>query len=623
MMKKIWFAWIVVILTFQLSGTEFVHASGGFTQQSEQLVEELHKYFPQVSGTIVSVRDEKLFVDIGNSEPIIVGAQLALLDEGIEIVDPKTKKVLGRYEEQIGTIQILEIMEQFSVAKVLWTKPGTEAIQGNHVGGFSGKVKVAVLPILNLTEETVQTNLAYDLFVRTMASDERFAVFDEADLKSAAVKAGVSPSDMTQKEALADINDVLKAHTFLQLTLRPDAGNILVQALLLSDSGENIGSAQEIVREYADLQPRTRSEKQPAISQTESAPQSQPFSEKPSTVSHTATEQEAIWMSEILKKRAHKIASGDLTGNGKTEVVLATRTDLELFEHAALGEKDSLRPLNKIEGFNDAFILALGIADMNGNGREEIFMTTLRSITAETRVFEYRSGTFEEIWRTKGTALRVLRSPKGKKFLVGQSTTASVTLGFLSGKVAEYAWDGNDYTRRKALNIPGRVKLFGFTLADLDQNTPNATLYFDKYNRINVFQGGERIERTGSYEGYWIPVEREGEDEKNVLRIAGNIELTTLGPEQQVHLVVFENLSPFKFIQGLPLYSGSRICVLKWTGTEFTQTFQSEEADGYIVDYTVADVDNDGQQEAVLAKVLKSDDLFRTPESQIMVYELE
>ena len=40
-------------------------------------------------------------------------------------------------------------------------------------------------------------------------------------------------------------------------------------------------------------------------------------------------------------------------------------------------------------------------------------------------------------------------------------------------------------------------------------------------------------------------------------------------------------------------------------------------------DYAVADVDNDGKPEAVFVTVLKGDDWFKTPQSQIMVYELE
>ncbi|MCP4404399.1 MAG: VCBS repeat-containing protein, partial [bacterium] len=469
-------------------------------------------------------------------------------------------------------------------------------------------------PLINLTEKPIQADSAYELFTEAMRSDERFLVFDEADIKSAAIKAGIAPSDIARKQTLAAINTILEAHNFLQLTLRADADNILAQALLLDAGGEETGSVQELVREYSDLQQQVSPEKVPATSQAETPVPAQSESEPV---------RYASWTSETLRMRAYKIAVGDLTGDGKNEVIVATRTDLDLFEHAVLGEKDSFRPLTKIRGYNDAQILAVGIADINGNGREEIFLTTLRSVSAEVRVFEFNSGKFEEIWKAKGIAMRIIRSPEGKKTLVGQKTTASISLDFLSGKISEYAWTGDDYARQHALRVPGRVKIFGFTLADLDRNGKHAVLFYDKFDRIDVFRDGERIWRSRRSEAYRIPMLRKDEDERDERRIPGRIELATLGAEQAMHLILFENLSPFRFIKGLPLYNKSRLHVLRWTGETFARDFQSEDSGGYIVDYAVADVDNDGQQEVALAMVLKGDDLFKTPQSRIMVYELE
>jgi hypothetical protein len=603
-MKKVYFRPLFFIVLL-LIGIESAYAAGEFEQTSEQLVAKLHTFFPDVRGTVVSVQDNTVFIDVGTEKKISVGAQLALLQEGVEIVHPKTKKVLGKYEKPVGAIQITEIMEQFSVAKILWMEPDTEIVQGSTVAGFPGKIKIAVLPVINLTEKTINVDSAYNLFVGTMKADERFMVFDEADIKAAALKAGLSPDAITQKPALPDINTVLHAHNFLQITLQPDADNILVQAILLSATGEEIGNAQELVREYADLQqPKTMSGGQQELSQQQ-------------------TTQEKYWTSDILRTKAHKIAVGDLTGDGKNEMVVATRTDLEVFEHGLIGEKESFLPLTRIEGYNDALILSLGIGDINGNGCGEIVITTLRTVSAEVRVFEYTEGKFKEIWRTKGIAMRVIHSPVGKTYLVGQKTTSSISMDFLTGKISEYAWDGNDYSRQKTLHIPGRVNLFNFTLADINKDGSNEVLSYDQFDRISLFQGEQRRWRSRSIEPYKMSLLRKGEDEDRAQRLSGRPELTTFGPDNGIYLVVFENLRPFKFIEGLPLYKGSQFYVLRWNGETFVQEFKSDEFESYTVDYAVADVDNDGKQEVALAMVLKGDDFFRTPQSQIMIYELE
>ncbi len=73
----------------------------------------------------------------------------------------------------------------------------------------------------------------------------------------------------------------------------------------------------------------------------------------------------------------------------------------------------------------------------------------------------------------------------------------------------------------------------------------------------------------------------------------------------------------------MPIYNGSRFLIFRWNGEKFTEEVTSEEFDGYITDYAVADIDQDGEQEIVLAMVLKGDNFFKTPQSQIVVYELE
>ncbi|PID58332.1 hypothetical protein CSB45_04500 [candidate division KSB3 bacterium] len=605
----------LVVLALQFVCAQGTCAQEEFARKSKLLIQELHTFFPVVTGTVVSVRDEHIFIDIGLHENIRVGAQLALLAEGIEIVDPKSQKVLGKYEEQIGAIQLTEIQEQFSVAKALWTEATTEIAPGTHVGSIPGKVKVAILPIADQTEQELQTDSAYEFFVDAMRADGRFTVLDAADIKAAAITAGLASFSDLDRQALSRINTSLEAQNFLQLSFQADADTILMQALLLSKDGREIGKAQEILRDHAALQQRVTPEK--------SALRQDVQQEVPVAETQPAAKQTLAWFSEILPIRVHKIAVGDLTGDGRNEVILATQNDLKLFEYARLGEKDAFRPLTTMKGYNDAKILALGVADINGNGREEIFLTTLRSVSAELRVFEFDSGTFREIQRNNGIVMRILRSPEGEKILVGQRTSASTSLDFLSGKISVYTWDGNNYSRHRTLNVPGRVDIFGFTTADLDGDGSKALLYYDDFDRVDVLREGTRLWRSRKNEAYRIPVVRKGEDPKKGRRIPGKIELVALGQDRHVHLILFENLSPFRFIEGLPLYNASRIHVLRWTGESFERIFQSEDSDGYTVDYAVADVDNDGRQEVVLAKVLQGDDFFKRPKSQLMVYELD
>ncbi len=617
----------VVFLVFVtvLMNLEILNAAGEFEQISQQLVAKLHKYFPQIRGTIVSVQDDTVFIDIGIEQEISAGAQFALLEEGIEITHPTTNEVLGTYEKQIGVLQVIDVREQFSVARILWQEPEVRITQGTTIGGFPGKMKVALLSVENHTDTDVRKLAAYTSFVQALHADARFTVFEEADIRTAALKAGLSADIIPDKDVLAQLEAVLHPHNFLQLSFQSLTDTLLATITLFSSNGEKIGSVQEIMPESAVLQLSTEvlshqfSQATAAVDTQQLAltqdPEQPPLKQK---------KQDRFWTSDFLRMKAHKIAVGDLIGDGENEMVVSTPTDLEIYEHGAMGEKDGFFQVGKIEGYNDALILALGIGDINQNGRAEIFITTLRTVSAEVRVFEYRDGKFREIWETKGIAMRIIHTPAGKTLLVGQKTTSSISMNFLTGKLSVYMWDGNDYTRKERLNVPGRVDIFGFSLADVNKDGREEVLFYDRFDRIDMFRGAARQWRSrGAYEPYKMYLVRKGEDEKKGRQIPGRIELTRLGTDRDLRLILFKNLRQFKFIKGLPLYNGSRLYIFRWNGETFVLEFTSEEFESYIVDYAVADVDNDGKQEVALATVLKGDNFFKTPQSQIMVYELE
>ncbi|MBD3308487.1 hypothetical protein GF339_18825, partial [candidate division KSB3 bacterium] len=495
-----------------------------FERKSQQLVAELHTYFPQVQGVVVSVQDDTVFLDLGLEHHLLPGAQLAVLQEGVEIIHPKTQEVLGTYEKQIATLQVTDVMEQFSIARILWRAPDAEIAQGSRVGAFSGRVKLAVLPVENLTETDLSPITAYTLFVRTLQADDRFTVFDEADLKAAALEADLDPAAIAQGTNLTALNAVLHADTFLRLELHPDAENLLTRVILLAENGQEIGSVQEIVRDAAALQQPPASVESPPDQPAETAPPVEPVATPAPTpqppvaeslepvpslpITKNVLQEEAaaelpFWTSDILRIKANKLTVGDLTGDGENEVILSTRTDIEIFQHGILGVKDSFFSVGQIEGYNDALIIALGAADINQNGRAELFVTTFRNSNAQVRVFEYTDGKFEEIWERIGLILRVIHTPEGKTYLVGQKTTRSLSADLFVGNVSEYEWNGSEYDHKAPLNVPGRFDIFGFTLADLDHNGREEAIRYNRLDNIEVFKGRERIWRSRpSYEGY-------------------------------------------------------------------------------------------------------------------------
>ena len=253
-------------------------------------------------------------------------------------------------------------------------------------------------------------------------------------------------------------------------------------------------------------------------------------------------------------------------------MAITSQTDIEIYEHGIIGEKDSFHLLNRIEGFNDTLILSLDVGDFNQNGRAEIFLTTLRTLSTDVQVFEYEDGRFREIWSKKGIVLRVVHRPDQAPVLVGQSSTASLSFDLLTGKLYEYTWNGSEYARQDALDIPGRVdRIFGMTLTDVDQNGVDDVLYYDQYDRIQLLQNGKLQWRSRSYEPYNMNAIRKKEDENTIRKAPGRIELTRIAADTDLRLVLINNLRAFKILKGLPMYNGSKFLIFRWNARNLSK----------------------------------------------------
>ncbi len=72
----------------------------------------------------------------------------------------------------------------------------------------------------------------------------------------------------------------------------------------------------------------------------------------------------------------------------------------------------------------------------------------------------------------------------------------------------------------------------------------------------------------------------------------------------------------------LKLFTSSEIYNLEWDGMGMAENWRTKKINGYIADYCIKDIDNDGKPEIVLALVLSVGASLRD-KSVIVVYKLE
>jgi hypothetical protein len=71
------------------------------------------------------------------------------------------------------------------------------------------------------------------------------------------------------------------------------------------------------------------------------------------------------------------------------------------------------------------------------------------------------------------------------------------------------------------------------------------------------------------------------------------------------------------------MYHRSEIQNLAWNGISLVENWRTKKIDGYLSDFQVKDVDNDGDNELVVAVILRYDIMQTKVKSVVLVYELK
>jgi hypothetical protein len=70
-------------------------------------------------------------------------------------------------------------------------------------------------------------------------------------------------------------------------------------------------------------------------------------------------------------------------------------------------------------------------------------------------------------------------------------------------------------------------------------------------------------------------------------------------------------------------FTKSRVIAMQWDGFDLSEKWRTSEQGGYLADFTLADADNDGQNELVMAIKYSQKNLIQKGRSTVVIYELD
>ena len=346
---------------------------------------------------------------------------------------------------------------------------------------------------------------------------------------------------------------------------------------------------------------------------------------------------QGFWMSQKILTEFKGMDVGDVNGDGLNEVVVIDKNNVYIYQKAG----NELKLLEKIPGKSYDNYLAVDVADINKDGVKQIFVTSLNNTLLDSFVLEFKNGKYVKIASDIRWFLRVLDTPSGIPILIGQG------YGFdkpFDTPIHEIVWRDGKYVDDQKMKIPLGLSIYGLTIDNLGTGgSGEKIIALDELDYLCIFEkttkpltrmftfgfsNNDLIWRSddvfGGSNNYFENIDktRPEENEKSAF-VNLRIHTYDTNKDGKKEIIIVKNLSSVgRVFKHLKLFTSSEIYNLEWDGMGMAENWRTKKINGYVADYCIKDIDNDGKPEIVLALVLSVGASLRD-KSVIVVYRLD
>jgi TolB-like protein len=337
-----------------------------------------------------------------------------------------------------------------------------------------------------------------------------------------------------------------------------------------------------------------------------------------------------MWKSPNFDYLINGMAIGDVDADGHSEIVVVSPDRIYIYRH----EEERLTEVARQDIGSLRYNIGVDLADLNGNGRAEIFVTALsidkRSV--QSHVWEFSDKGLTEIAQDLPWFFRMSDLPVRGRILMGQQSRLYQPY---RGGIFEMGWDGGAYTPQNPVKIPrgsASINVLGAALGDVQNNGEETLVAYDQNNRIVIVSpGGQSFWKSGDkFGGNTLYVAGEITDNgqvKNPIYLPTRIlvresDKAEERPKSQV--IAVKNHEVMGMHWDRRDFTEASIEAFSWDGVGLAAAWSTRKMSGFIRDLQVADFDGDGREELIFALITKSGSIMlTTPKSTLIAYELE
>jgi hypothetical protein len=322
------------------------------------------------------------------------------------------------------------------------------------------------------------------------------------------------------------------------------------------------------------------------------------------------------WISRAFKTELIGVAVGDVDGDGANEVVVADANTVEVHRLT----QGRLVRVAKIEERSHNVFLKLDVADINANGRAEIFVTNLPAGNDRLRSFvlEWEGGGLRPIVERQNWFYHVMGGPGGETALYGQQKGTDISTFGISrlfdGGVYSLVWREGRYETDLRQPLPRGGNILSLAYGDAIEGSDRSILNYSRDFRLNLNAAdGDEVWSSEKHQGSRnVYVEfQEDEFETDATKakrvfLPHRILVADLDGNGRREVIVPYNEENLTALSRTKLFKSGQVQGLEWNGLGLVPVWRTDPAAKFIADLNIGDVDNDGVQEVIYAVVNKT-----------------
>lgn len=319
----------------------------------------------------------------------------------------------------------------------------------------------------------------------------------------------------------------------------------------------------------------------------------------------TGVDSDHYWRSPRINQTITSIAVADIDLDGKNELVVLTPDRVLVYRLSG----SHFAQIYEMKNGPKGTYLFIDTADIDGDGRPEIFVSNVFNYSIESFVLEWTGAGLRIKAKDIPYYFRVQPKPSGQgHLLLGQEKDL---INAFSGPVYEMKYQDKTYVPARELNLPKYATVFNVLLADLNGSGETMTVMVAPGWDLKVFSpSGEELWVSGMPYGasakYIEQPPASTVDDPDTytpipIWLPTRLVMSDLDKDGRPEVVIVRNAERFGgMMERLRSYYQGILFSLYWNGLSMMENWRTPRISGYLTDYTIADVGNVGRPALVM-----------------------